>query len=395
MRSVLTNRKQWILWPLLCCWVPLQAIAQAVPDAQKNITIDNPLVRFDNLLEDIQEQTGFLFSIDTRRFPPGATIRLQPGRYKVQQLLQLLHHRAGMDFRTVGNHIVVTDKPKTISRQAAGCTKQQSPVISPLEQIHTSFPPKLSFPDTPIYCIPAHYAVLQKRDSADTILVRADTAITGRNSHSLRHGPATTYKSSLQLPPMGGLYFCAGWNIDDYSFVNLFAAAGYKRLHLAAAITLKEQSRMVRLGAGTQIPLSSHTDLSAVILLSRLSGSFTTPDTIKKTKIEVTGNWVQANAGIVRHLNNHFSIQAGITFNMLFRRYYEDGEMVAPMLEKETFLHTYGLVSPLLNLHDSYHKQQATSTGIWIGFQAGVIYHIRIKRKKTLLSCPANTAHNL
>ncbi|WP_078671392.1 hypothetical protein [Chitinophaga eiseniae] len=354
----------------------------------KNVIIDDTCVRFDDLLEDIQEQTGFLFSIDTRRFPPGATIRLQRGRYKVQKLLQLLHHKAGMDFQTVGNHIVVTDNPKTSRRPSPRSIRQQPPVIIPLEKIQTAVLPAMSSPELSLPRIPAHYPVPQKQHLPDTILIRADTAITGRGNHGSPPAPAATNKRNIPLPPMGGLYFGAGWNIDDFSFINLFAAAGYKRLHLTAAVALKQEVAMVRLGAGTQVPLSDNTDLSASILLSRLSRSFTTPDTIKNTKVAVTGNWIQTNATIVRRLTSRLSIQAGITFNMLFRRYYENDKMTAPMLEKEAFIHTYGLVAPLLNLHDSYHPQRATSTAIWIGIQAGIIYRIDFKRKKTRLNCP-------
>nr|WP_295870352.1 hypothetical protein [uncultured Chitinophaga sp.] len=391
MQSVPTKIKQLIPLLLLCCWAPPQAIAQTAPNMRKSVTIDDSRVRFDSLLEDIQSQTGFQFSIDTRRFPPGTTIRLQPGRYKLQQLLQLLHHKAGMDFRPVGNHIVVTDAPKTSSRPAAGNTQQQLPVIIPLEEIQASVLPKDSSPGISLQQIPVHYAVLQK----DTVPGVADTTITGRKHHGSPPGPATKNKSNIRFPPMGGLYFGLGWNIDDFSFINFFAAAGYKRFHLTAAFALKQEAAMVRLGAGTQMPLSDNTDLSASILLSRLSRSSTTPDTIKNTKVTVTGSWVQTNASIVRHLTSRLSIQAGITFNILFRRYYENGKMVAPMLEKEAFLHRYGLVSPLLNLHNSYDAQRATSAGIWIGFQAGIIYRIDFKRKKKLLDCPAVTALNL
>src|SRR5688572_23204205 len=85
-------------------------LVQAQNVLDREVDIQAKSMAVDSLFRKIQNQTGVIFSYEKKIIPANATIQLNPGRYTVRELLQVIDAKLSTEHDIIDNHIILTRK---------------------------------------------------------------------------------------------------------------------------------------------------------------------------------------------------------------------------------------------------------------------------------------------
>jgi len=108
--------------------------------SEKKITISTQTVRLDSLLKIFSRQTGMEFSFNPSKISSSKTIVVPKQKQTLSQWLTILQQRTGIQYKLVGNHIILVDsvnQPPTAQKNKA-LQEPQKILISKERDLHRS-----------------------------------------------------------------------------------------------------------------------------------------------------------------------------------------------------------------------------------------------------------------
>ncbi|NML37311.1 hypothetical protein HHL17_08880 [Chitinophaga sp. G-6-1-13] len=381
------------------------------PEAEY-VTICTSEIRFNKLFELLHAQTGAHFSINTSKFPSTKIIRLNAGRYTLKQVLIQLRNHTGIEYKKVDKYIVITDG--TVPKKRAIICHKNSPAKTTCLLHHLSlsnlpYTSHLTYNPAgvqlPVIIVDSGSmnAVRLDKGLKQEHLRESDTlrSIATRHSFlvdSVKKQTGEVLKVNLPSIPIhpfyahssaGYPYIALGWYADENSLLNVEVNGGFQHLYLVAAVSRNNGFELFRYGLGSKVGLDKHYDLnvSATYGINQKKYSDLN-DTSKSNQVTVKGKFLQARLNLERHINDHWSLQAGISINALFQTYYYNDIPAAPMLDEQHYFAAYKIVHTPVILGDSYSSQKSISFISWMGFQFGISYTINSFHKRPKKGCP-------
>jgi hypothetical protein len=102
---------------LLNCLISHSVMAQNADRAlEKKITLSGKYITIDSLLRVFSRQTAIEFSFNSKRISPAKKVTIAARSQTLLQWLQNLKQEVSIDYKLVGNHLVLLDMPRQVNR---------------------------------------------------------------------------------------------------------------------------------------------------------------------------------------------------------------------------------------------------------------------------------------
>lgn len=174
--------------------------AQANRNAlDRRVVIQEKEIRFDSLLQLFSRQTGLEFSFNSHKIPLSRKVTVNKKNQSVAQWLSQIQKNFGIQYRLVGNHLILKERvkwpdkgakkqPPVSHRQTTGAKKSQRPLMGK----HPDAPQK----DQPTAASQQSPPPQRKRASQAQPREQKETDVTRPNSTTLPAGPAEQVRST-------------------------------------------------------------------------------------------------------------------------------------------------------------------------------------------------------
>jgi|GEM_PF-2582730 len=399
------------------------------------VILSKGTVRLDSLLKKVTQQTGFIFSYNTRKLNHNLSLNLTQANYSLDEILLKVKEKTGLDYSIAENHIILkTGKPRSLQlaplRTPSQGGKEQKKVTEvplkksepkvktdsakaiqntkKLESSTKSFPKKDS---------------IQKKNGEPTIAKKAplktdslENKVTSNQSglpqkkiitketiknekDSLKRNPISAQDANKDLnkpqkpKKVGGnqpFLVRAGISADETLYLGPTIQLGIPILFATVSYKTDFNLNLINYGIGTSFKLGNNMSVS---LFANMGDVLMRYDTVRYFVVDsirtpysysVHAKSTLSRFGVVleKKLNSRISIQAGIQYNSLATKYIVNGYpkgigYLGPEADKK--IHT--IVPPYL-LTNSYSPTSDSNVKSWIGIQLNLLYIIDFSRKR-------------
>ncbi len=403
-------------------------------DLKKMIRIRETRTSFDSLLRLVEKQTNAKFSYNAGKLRLAKNFHVRTVTLSLGQFLDEVRANTRLSYTIIGNHIALAEASGHTKDK--GVTTRSSPSILfkfrevgktssnkytatgsrtvgnhgkspsaplPSDTIHHSISDtsKLLLQDTVPYHLPdssrpAISSAGLLSDTAkrltfgipafiDTSIKKADTVQeisntkTGSGTINSTSGSNNSNKNGRArnrpglLLNLGPFFIRPGFTVDDVYQVGPTLTAGVEPFYGIVSWNSNAKISGFRYGLGTAFDLSPVWKFRAELTTGRVSRSFDfVIDTMRSNVYTANSQLHRIALQFERFVGGRFSIQGGLSFNMLRTKYEIDGRAVLPREGSPDEM--YNTFKPLLPIGNNYRKNTSPQIVTWPGVQLGIFY---------------------
>ena len=365
---------------LLCLTAPAQNLKQEV----RLLKHEWPL---DALLQQVTNQTGVRFSINTRKFPSSRKLRIKSLKQPVDALLAEIRNTTGIAYTQVGTHIILLDQLPA-KKPISATTKKPVPVNPPKPRnppAAENYPvtdTELKFSAVRISYIPVNtftgpassFQVSPRGKNQIQKLLKKRTAppVTPTANNKER---ASRNKKDFDI--YKGWFSKAGSAIDDVLYLHNSILVGHTYVYGIIGYTTNLKRGGIRYGIGGSIPLNHRWDLHLQLSTGKLEFKYDSGMAVTKV---INTNWHQAALKMEFKISERVRIMFGPVYNLLksktnfFRNtdHYQLTKFELEMLGNH--------MNTLYTIKNEIGPRAGTLTKSWIGLQAGICFNLNFSK---------------
>ncbi len=400
--QVLGVNKRFLFPYLIFTFLLLPIITKAQGqhiDLTKSIKIPESNIRLRSLFKEISDQSVAVFSYDSRKINDNRVIKLKPGVIKLSDLLRTIETQTGLNYRIIGNHIIL-NKKKIVSSQPSGVSVPDSIRIKEKSQpveienkpttssgsdslINAKQPDNLSS-DT----------IISETEKVNTkILSATDTIIKDQNAQKELHTSASKASNKNTVKPLGTpnklrnskpsresfAYLNTGLILDETLFPGVLFNVGVPYFFGSVSWNTNFNLSYLRYGAGVSIKIGNKSKFYLTANTGNLNKKFLLVDTVfTGEKIIVKSVLTKAGFGFEYNLTNHILLQIESCFNYMHTSYLIRSvpDAVGPYHNNAD--EYFSVLRSPYYLKNTYSFSTSSNTKQWIGFQVGLLYRFNL-----------------
>lgn len=384
-------------------------------DTNKNIRLKPGFHRLDSVLQFASQQTGVVFSYNSKKINTRQNILLKDGVVSLAQILERLKQEKGVSVKIIENYIVITSTETKASEKNTpanlGITKSK-PAVDPnnLKPGRIQSSPVTS--KTVGKIKPDSNYVLAKIDSLPIVAQKKIDTTSIVDSTSLTNGAIqpqqpivkrapTPIDSAKKLSPTANtaskknplpekkvskpkqatnkspFFLKSGIVIDESLYLGAIAQIGFPLLYGTVSANTNFCVSQIRYGAGTSFKLNNKFQLHLNFNVGDLqkSGQFSDSSSTH-VPITVKSQLTRVMIGLEHSVNKKIKIQFGLLFNNLKTNYLINSVPSDLHVFKESGDHLFYNINPPYVITNTYSPTSSSNIKTWLGLQVSVLYSL-------------------
>lgn len=414
-------RLKWIL--ILSCMTILNSVLCQVQYLNKTIYLETGVFNLSTILTSVTQQTGIVFSYNTKKMDIQRKLRVQSNIKTVDQFFDFLKKETGVTIKIIENYAVLTPNEPL---QKYSAVQQQNPGLSSVIKIESSkqsdpknktevgvdsakaFPAELKADvksASELEIEPIVDSLVSENNPTDSVVlvdslsIRTQASSIAINNETLpdtdlhsdsiieipsKSEPYTVLKPiAKSISKRKDIFLNSGITFDESSYMGLTIQSGLPIAYASISVNSNRLATHFRYGIGSSFRINSKTNLHLVVNNGNVdrSGFFT--DSLKvRHPIEVKNQFFRAGLGIEYRLSDKLSFQVISNFNRLTTSYYINHTLSDLSQFSTAGDEIFYAISPPYLLSNSFSPNSSSNIKTWIGLQVNIVYRIDFGRLK-------------
>jgi hypothetical protein len=384
-------------------------------DLNKPVQLKPGLYRLDSILHFVSQQTGAVFSFNSKKLNTKQHINLKNGRVSLAKLLSLLRDEKGISAKVIENYIVISslDVKKEEKKHFINTTVSQKKV-EPGEMKRPQIQiPKTNKEKTPdqqedSVIIKSGVNPLSKQEQqtqssttiADSTKAKNDQTqpllpiakqsfmpddstkrFTSKENYTEKNDTKKERKISRPKPPVNkaSFFLKSGITVDESLYTGILAQAGIPLLYGTISANTNFCVSQVRYGIGSSFKINNELQLHFNFNLGDLEKSGKFSDSTKvKSPIAVKSQLTRFMIAAEFSPNRKLRIQIGPVFNHLKTNYFINSVPSDLHAFKENGDHLFYTINPPYVITNTYSPKSNSNLKTWVGLQVSILYFLKI-----------------
>ncbi|MGX5819362.1 hypothetical protein ACWKWU_14250 [Chitinophaga lutea] len=412
--------------PLLL-WLASPAYSQDAA-LHRKVRTGQKVMKIEDLGKAINQQSKLVLSYNARDIRPGQALQLGQNEYSVLQLLELIRRQTNVNYRVIGDHVVLTKSPAVGDGSSPGdvaianIKKQENGgsafIQNSKADMRRSVQPAVGITDAAkmhndksgtketTYSHRAHDSVSIQSDgpakSGHTagnstsrslfpgqlqpipILAKAGKRVAA-TLPPLRQ-PVPVHPIALRSPAPARTGWSPEWHVTsglsaDLAFIlNPLIRGGINEAYGILGWRSNFKTSGPQFGLGTCIILEERWNMRIELTTGPLKKvAALDSGTIRTGNVELRG-WLHSGAVLVdRKIGQHFRLMAGPSFNIMNTSYYYGGVKTAPDDIPGTGRDNdaaFSFFKAPLQLSNDFSRTNSSHRTLWLNFHLGIFYRL-------------------
>lgn len=382
-----------------------QAYAQHTSLAlKKPVLLSKNQWTLNELLMQVTQQTAVKFSVNTKKFPPGKSLKTRKRQYSVYTLLEEIRQTTGVNYAEFGSHIIFADKIGTMAStsvrpSAAGVTRgpyshrppknisiaqknANADHLTENEVRENELAASLPAFDSIVFIKPVSKRLLPPDKPSLSALkdLRSKSndeedadSKPDRASRRLARSTLRAERRAESGSGYTGFFAAAGVGVDDALYAQTTILAGHTWLYAIGSVASNFRNGGLRYGIGSSLPISRRWSIHAQFLTGSLDYK---KDSLPAAPKTVTQRWNMARLLASWKITGNLHLQFGPVLHMQHLKHDKSGSLVPFNLSESELYDKFGIAPPLYNITNNYDQHATNFKMSWIGIQASLFFNL-------------------